>query len=175
MHSDPPLHADTYTQSSRCSARFIFCSLHWCTHRGPCAHFTAYYFYNTQTGTCRFMQTHTHTHTVHSVHRSQMMEVRHPPQRKLRVSAYRAQPNHKSCQTTLISAQARTNTRTLPHTYREKERERDRGREDVSHLLCRFEDKREGFGDYKRVVFFFLCSTCFVVGGAHLRVHASYH
>lgn len=45
-------------------------------------------------------------------HRSQRMEVRHPPQRKLRVSAFSAQPNHKSCQATLVSADARAHTHT---------------------------------------------------------------
>lgn len=53
-----------------------------------------------------------HAHTLCNLYRSQRMEVRHPPQRKLRVSACSAQPNHKSCQATLVSADTHTHTHT---------------------------------------------------------------
>lgn len=67
--------------------------------------------------TCNSQHKHVHilhfislfpaAHTqVHTLHRSQRMGVRHPPQRKLKVSACSAQPNHKSCQSTLVSADA---------------------------------------------------------------------
>lgn len=81
-------------------------------------------------------------------HRSQRMEVRHPPQRKLRVSAFSEQPNHKSCQATLVSAGARAHTHI--HT-----RMRCTGRHAqclftrLPLFLCRCKYKREGFGDYK--------------------------
>lgn len=62
-------------------------------------------------------------------HRSQRMEVRHPPQRKLRVSAFSMQPNHKSCQATLVSADACAHKHT--HT-----RARARHRETHTHNAC---------------------------------------
>lgn len=43
---------------------------------------------------------------VHTLRRSQRMGVRHPPQRKLKVSACSAPPNHKSCQSIPVSADA---------------------------------------------------------------------
>lgn len=84
-----------------------------------------------------------HTQTqLYNLYRSQRMEVRHPPQRKLRVSACSAQPNHKSCQATLVSAHA--------HTYRHTH--------SPSFLLCRFEYKRGGFEDYRGASLFLFFS-----------------
>ena len=93
-------------------------------------------------------RTRVHAHTLCNLYRSQRMEVRHPPQRKLRVSACSAQPNHKSCQATLVSADTHTDTQfsfTPP-----------------SFLLCGFEYKREGFGDYRGASLFSFLFRCFL-------------
>lgn len=131
---------NTHTQTSRTgspfSIRFGFPFMHLHVYILQCVGLppSLFFFF------CLF-PAHTQTQ-LYNLYRSQRMEVRHPPQRKLRVSACSAQPNHKSCQATLVSAHV--------HTYRHTH--------SPSFLLCRFEYKRGGFGDYRGASLFLFFS-----------------